>query len=149
LKIFLDVDNKLWHIGEKDFPVIENISNDELKWFKEKYEFALNIHENAEITQEEADKLSEEWYVRLCKVALNSDVKTVKDSNCTDQEFGEFTAELYNFISELRTIEEAKKFPLYDPKIGKMPGPNAISESDLQNNFATPPDSARSSSLST
>jgi len=134
-KLFLDIKNKIWKIGNKEFPVIENISNEKLKWFEETMEWASKVEGTNKITQEEAEKVDEEWWERLCNVALGTDVKTVMDSKCTEDDFRKFMAELWIFSSVEKTIEKSKQNPLYDPKV-KLFISGGLIESDLQDNFA-------------
>ena len=43
----------------------------------------------------------------------------VLDTGISEPEFRDLMAEVYNFLATLGTIEKAKRFVLYDPKIQK------------------------------
>ena len=116
---YLDIKEKVWKIRDQKYPVVENLSMKELKWFKDKYKEIVKKNESGKLTQTEALEFDEIWWEKLCKVGLNTTMEKVIDSNCTEKEFRDFMAELYNFLSNLSTIEEAKQFALYDPEIQK------------------------------
>ena len=116
---YLDLKDKVWKIKDQKYPVIENLPMKELKWFKDKYKEIIKKNESGKLTQTEALEFDEVWWEKLCKVVLNTTLEKVIDSNCTEKEFRDFMAELYNFLSNLSTIEEAKQFALYDQEIQK------------------------------
>ena len=116
---YLDLKDKVWKIKDQKYPVIENLPMKELKWFKDKYKEIIKKNESGKLTQTEALEFDEVWWEKLCKVGLNTTMEKVIDSNCTEKEFRDFMAELYNFLSNLSTIEEAKQFALYDQEIQK------------------------------
>ena len=117
--VYLNIEKKVWVIGNKEYKVIENTSMKDLKWFKSAYKDIVKKNEDGTLTQSDALEFDEEWWNKLCKVGLNSTVEDVQDSNCTEKQFREFMAELYHFLSIITTIEEAKLSALYDPKIQK------------------------------
>ena len=117
--VYLNIEKKVWAIGNKEYKVIENTSMKDLKWFKSAYKDIVKKNEDGTLTQSDALEFDEEWWDRLCKVGLKSTVEDVQDSNCTEKQFREFMAELYHFLSIITTLEEAKLSALYDPKIQK------------------------------
>ena len=117
--VYLNIEKKVWVIGNKEYKVIENTSMKDLKWFKSAYKDIVKKNEDGVLTQSDALQFDEEWWEKLCKVGLSSTVEDVQDSNCTEKQFREFMAELYHFLSIITTIEEAKLSALYDPKIQK------------------------------
>lgn len=117
--VFLDLEKKVWKIKNIEFPVIENIPMKDLKWFKDEYKSIIKKNESGELTQAEALEFDEKWWEKLCTIGLGSSIEKVMDSNCTEKEFREFMAELYNFLSTISTIEEAKQSALYVPKTQK------------------------------
>lgn len=114
--MYLDIQKKVWRIRTKEYPVIENIPMKNLKWFKDQYIEILRKNENGKLSQVEAIEFDETWWKKLCEVGLASTMEDVMDSNCTEREFRDFMAELYNFLSNLSTIDVAKQSGLYDPK---------------------------------
>lgn len=88
-----------------------------LKWFKDEYKNIIKKNEEGKLTQVEAMEFDEIWWKKLCEVGLKSTMDDVLNSECTEREFRDFMAELYNFLSNISTIEEAKQSVLYDPEI--------------------------------
>ena len=117
--VYLNIEKKVWVIGNKEYKVIENTSMKDLKWFKSAYKDIVKKNEDGVLTQSDALQFDEEWWEKLCKVGLSSTVEDVQDSNCTEKQFREFMAELYHFLSIITTLEEAKLSVLYDPTIQK------------------------------
>lgn len=115
--MYLDIQKKVWKIRNKEYPVIENIPMKNLKWFKDQYIEILRKNESGKLSQVEAIEFDETWWKKLCEVGLASTMEDVMDSDCTEREFRDFMAELYNFLSNLSTIDVAKQSGLYDPKI--------------------------------
>lgn len=114
--MYLDIQKKVWKIKNKEYPVIENISMKSLKWFKDEYRKIIKKNEEGKLTQIEAMEFDEVWWKKLCEVGLKTTMDDVLNSECTEREFRDFMAELYNFLSNLSTIEEAKQSGLYDPE---------------------------------
>ena len=117
--VYLNIEKKVWVIGNKEYKVIENTSMKDLKWFKSAYKDIVKKNEDGVLTQSDALQFDEEWWEKLCKVGLSSTVEDVQDSNCTEKQFREFMAELYHFLSVITTLEEAKLSVLYDQTIQK------------------------------
>jgi len=113
---YLDVEKKVWKIGKLEIPVKEDIPMKEMKWFKDKYKDVIKKSESGELTQIEALEFDEEWWHNLCKIGLGKTMEEVMESNCTEKQFRDLMAELYNFLSNLGSIEEAKQFVLYVQK---------------------------------
>ena len=117
--VFLDVKNKVWKIKDLEIPVIENIPMKEMLWFREKIKWTSEQEEKGSLTTSEALKVDEEWWDNIAKVGLDTTVEKILDTGISESEFRELMAEVYNFLSHLGTIEKAKQFVLYDPKIQK------------------------------
>jgi hypothetical protein len=114
--VFLDIKDKVWRIKDKEYKVIEDIPMKDLKWFKDKYKEIIKKNEEKKLTQTEALEFDDLWWTKLCEVGLGTTIDDVLDSNCTEKQFRDFMAELYNFLSNVSTIEEAKQLDLYDQK---------------------------------
>ena len=117
--VFLDIKNKVWKIKDLEIPVIENIPMKEMLWFREKIKWTSEQEEKGSLTTSEALKVDEEWWDNIAKVGLDTTVEKILDTGISESEFRELMAEVYNFLSQLGTIEKAKQFVLYDPKIQK------------------------------
>jgi len=86
----------------------------DLKWFKTEYKNVIKKNEDGKLTQVEALEFDEMWWKKLCEIGLHSTMDDVLESNCTEREFRDFMSELYNFLSNLSTIDAAKQSGLYD-----------------------------------
>jgi len=117
--VFLDVKDKVWKIKDLEIPVIENIPMKEMLWFREKIKWTSEQEEKGSLTTSEALKVDEEWWDNIAKVGLDTTIEKILDTGISESEFRELMAEVYNFLSQLGTIEKAKQFVLYDPKIQK------------------------------
>jgi len=114
--VYLNIEKKVWAIKTKEYKVIENISMKDLKWFRTEYKDIIKRTESGELTQTEALEFDEKWWDKLCEIGLATTVDDILDCNCTEKEFRDFMAELYYFLSQVSTIEEAKLSVLYAPK---------------------------------
>ncbi len=112
--MYLDTEKKIWKIRSKEYKVIEDIPMKNLKWFKDEYKNIIKKNEEGKLTQVEAMEFDETWWKKLCEVGLKTTMDDVLESNCTEREFRDFMAELYNFLSTLSTIDVAKQSGLYD-----------------------------------
>ena len=117
--VFLDVNKKVWIIKDLEIPVIEDTPMKDMKWFRDKVKWAAEREEKQDITQTEALKVDEEWWEKTCQVGLGKSVDDILDTGISEPDFRELMAEVYNFLSQLGTIEKAKQFALYDPEILK------------------------------
>ena len=117
--VFLDVKKKTWNIRDLEIPVIENIPMKEMLWFREKIKWSSEQEQKGTLTTGQALKIDEEWWDNIAKVGLDTTIEKILDTGISESEFRELMAEVYNFLSQLGTIERAKQFVLYDPKIQK------------------------------
>ena len=116
---FLDVNKKVWIIKDIEIPVIEDTSMKDMKWFRDKVKWAAEREEQNDITQSEALAVDEEWWSKTCQVGLGKSMDDILDTGISEPDFRELMAEVYNFLAMLGTIERARQFALYDPKILK------------------------------
>lgn len=114
--VYLDLEKKVWKIRSKEYPVKEDLSMKQLKWFKDKYKSIIKSNEEGKLTQSEALEFDELWWTKLCEVGLDTTMEDVMDSDCTEKEFRELMAEVYNFLLNISTIDEARLSDLYAPK---------------------------------
>lgn len=117
--VFLNVDKKVWIIKDLEIPVIEDTPMKDMKWFRDKVKWAAEREEKQDITQTEALSVDEEWWEKTCQVGLGKSMEDILDTGISEPDFRELMAEVYNFLATLGTIEKAKLFALYDPKILK------------------------------
>ena len=115
--VFLDVNKKAWVIKDLEIPVIENVSMKEMKWFREKIKWSAEREEKGDITPGEALQTDEDWWAKTAEIGLGVSVDDILETGITEPDFRELMAEVYNFLAILGTIEKAKQFAIYDPKI--------------------------------
>jgi len=137
-KPFFNPDKKSWLIGTSVFPLIENISEENLKIINELNAIPNKVESGEiEMTQAEADEVDAKIRENVYKFGLGSDLKTIRSLITTEQE-GKLFAEVFLFITKIKTLENAKQDPIYDPRVisGQERARNGgLMESDLQNNF--------------
>jgi hypothetical protein len=117
--VFLDVNKKVWIIKDIEIPVIENIPMKDMKWFRDKVKWVAEREEKQDITQSQALSVDEEWWSKTCEIGLGKSMDDILDTGISEPDFRELMSEVYNFLVTLGTIEKAKLFALYDPKILK------------------------------
>jgi hypothetical protein len=137
-KPFFNIDKKAWIVGTSEFPLIENISEENMKIINDLYD----IPEKAEtgeihMTQAEADEIDIKVRENVYKFGLGTDLKTVK-SLLNDEQEGKLFSEVFLFITRTKTLENAKQTPIYDPRViegQERARSGGLMEYDLQNNF--------------
>ncbi len=117
--VFLDVDKKVWIIKGLEVPVIENTPRADLQWFKDKVKWVAEREEKNDITQSEALKVDEEGWEKVTEIGLGISIDEINKTGITEPDFRDLMVEVYNFLSQLTTIERAKLFVLYDQEIQK------------------------------
>ena len=117
--MFLDVKKKVWIIKDLTIPVTENVSMKDMTWFRNKVKWAAEREEKGDITQTQALEVDQEWWDKTCEIGLGKTMDDILDTAISEPDFRELMAEVYNFLATLGTIEKAKLFALYDPKILK------------------------------
>jgi hypothetical protein len=117
--VFLNVDKRVWVIKDLEIPVIENTPMKDMKWFRDKVKWASEREEKGDITTTQALQTDEEWWEKTCQVGLGKSMEDILDTGISEPDFRELMSEVYNFLAALGTIEKAKQFVLYDPKILK------------------------------
>jgi hypothetical protein len=137
-KPFFSIDKKSWIIGTSEFSLIENVSEENIKIITELYEIPDKMKSGEmHMTQEEADDLDTQVRENVYKFGLGTNLKIIK-SLITDEQEGKLFAEVFLFITKIKTLENAKQDPIYDPRIiegQERTRSGGLMESDLQNNF--------------
>jgi hypothetical protein len=112
--------------------VIENISETDLKWFTDKMELTEKVGAgDIDMTQDESDKIDEEVREKLYECGLGTDLKTIR--SILNEDEGKLFGELYFFMTQTKTLENARQYPLYNSSLQSQSG--ELNESDLENNF--------------
>jgi hypothetical protein len=137
-KPFFSIDKKAWIVGTSEFPLIENISEEQNKIINDPLVIADKVESGEiEMTQLEADEIDKKTRENVYKFGLGTDLKTIK-SLISDEQESELFGEVFLFITKIKTLENAKQDPIYDPRVisgQERARSGGLLESDLQNNF--------------
>ncbi len=135
---FFNIERKSWIVGTSAFPLIENISEEHLKIIDELNAIPEKVESGEiEMTQTEADEVDTKIRENVYKFGLGTDLKTIRSLIDNEKE-GKLFAEVHFFITKIKTLENAKQDPIYDPRVIAGQGrtrTGELTESDLQNNF--------------
>lgn len=119
MELFLDVDKKIWKINDLEIPVIEDTPMKEIQWFRDKTKEAHELESNDKLSPVDAMNFDEEWWEKTCQLGLGKSMKEIIDTGLSQKRFRSLMAEVYNFLAEITTIEEAKQLGLYAPETKK------------------------------
>lgn len=114
--LYLDPELKVWHVGKIDLPVIEDVPMSELQWFRDKTKEIESQKENKTLTLLKGLEYDEEWWEKTCQVGLGKTMKEVQATGISEPKFRALMAEVFYFLQNFGTIEEAKQSGLYDQK---------------------------------
>lgn len=115
--LFLDINKNVWVIGKLEIPVIEDVSMKDLKWFRDKTREVEAMREKGTLTTVIGLDIDEEWWKRTCKVGLGKTLEQILDTGISEPKFRMLMAEVFHFLQNYGTVEEAKRSGLYDPEI--------------------------------
>jgi hypothetical protein len=115
--LFLDTEKKVWKVEKLEIPVIENVPMNDLKWFREKTKEIETLRETNKLTVKKGLEVDEEWWENTCKVGLGKTMSQVLASGISEPKFRMLMAEVFHFLQNFGTIEEAKRSGIYDPEI--------------------------------
>ena len=137
-KPYFDVEKESWIVGTSEFPLIENISEENLKIINNLYTIPDKVQSGKiEMTQAEADEVDTKIRDNVYKFGLGTDLKTIQ-SLIDNEEERKLFPEVFLFITKIKTLENAKQDPIYDPRViagQERAKHGGLMESDLQNNF--------------
>ena len=137
-KPYFDTEKESWIVGTSEFPLIENVSEENLKIINDLYTIPDKVQSGEiEMTQAEADELDTKIRDNVYKFGLGTDLKTIQ-SLIDNEEERKLFPEVFLFITKIKTLENAKQDPIYDPRViagQERTRHGGLMESDLQNNF--------------
>ena len=128
-KPYFDPEKGSWIVGTSEFPLIENISEVNLKIIDHIY-----VIQPEDVIEMVDTHIRDEVY----KFALGTDLKTIQSLIHEDAE-RELFVEVFVFVIQIKTLENAKQDSIYNPVFiaGQERARNAgLNELDLQNNFS-------------
>jgi hypothetical protein len=114
--LFLDVENKVWNVGKLKIPVLENIPMKDLKWFRDKTIEIESLRESNKLTVKKGVEFDNEWWNKTCQIGLGKTMDQVLESGISEPKFRALMAEVFYFLQNFGTIEEAKQSGIYDQK---------------------------------
>jgi len=117
--LFLDIKNKVWKIKDVEIPVIENVPMKELLWFRKKSKEAEELKKSEKATLADGLKFDDDWWEKTCELGLGKTMEEVLDTGISEKDFRLLMAEVFNFLTVLCTIDEAKLSGIYDQEIQK------------------------------
>jgi len=136
---FLNPYEKTWNIGAKQFVFKENIPEDKMQEILEMLDIPNKVERGElDYTQEEADVLDEKIRETLYQAYFDVSLETIR--SLLGSEEGKLFGELMIFITQLKTLENAKNSPYYDERfrgqnVLEMNKDGTVTEFDLENNF--------------
>lgn len=115
--LFLDVEKKVWNVGKLKIPVIENVPMKDLLWFRQKSKEIEDMKEKDKLTIKKGIELDEEWWNKTCQVGLGKTMEQVLESGISEPNFRMLMAEVFHFLQNYGSIDEAKRSGLYGQEI--------------------------------
>lgn len=112
--LFLDIENKVWKVGKLEIPVIEDVSMKDLKWFRDKTREVEDMREKGTLTTKVGLDIDEEWWKKTCKIGLGKTLDQILDTGISEPKFRMLMAEVFHFLQNFGTVEEAKRSGIYD-----------------------------------
>lgn len=89
----------------------------DLNWFREKTKEIEDLRESNKLTQRKGLEFDEQWWDNTCKIGLKKSMKEVLDTGISEPNFRKLMQEVFYFLQNFGTIEEAKQSGIYNPKI--------------------------------
>ena len=114
--LFLDVEKKVWKVGKTEIPVIENVPMKDLLWFREKTKEIEEMRESNKLTILKGLEVDKEWWNNTCKIGLGKTMDQILETGISEPKFRMLMAEVFHFLQNFGTVEEAKQSGIYDPE---------------------------------
>lgn len=119
MELFLNLDKKTWIIKDLEIPVIEDVPMKDLLWFRNKSKEAEKLKESEDATVADGLKFDEDWWEKTCELGLGKTMEEIIDTGISEKQFRSLMAEVFNFLTVLCSIDEARQSGIYDQKIQK------------------------------
>ena len=117
---YLDLDRKVWKIGNLEIPVIEDVPMKETKWFNKALTEKQRIIDEAEkdetkegLSDADIAAFEQEWFSKVANLAFGKTVEDIEESGITLPQFREVMAEAFLFLTVHGSIEKAKQSDMY------------------------------------
>jgi len=117
MELFLNLDKKAWIIKDLEIPVIEDVPMKDLLWFRNKSKEAEKLKESEDATVADGLKFDEDWWEKTCELGLGKTMEEIIDTGISEKQFRSLMAEVFNFLTVLCSIDEARQSGIYDQKI--------------------------------
>lgn len=116
---FLDTTKRVWKVGKLEIPVIEDVPMEHMMWFDTKMREVKKKESDGKLTETDALKFDEEWWVKVAEIGLGLTKDEVIKSGISKPDFKILMAEVYNFLENIGTVERAKQSAFYAAKTQK------------------------------
>jgi hypothetical protein len=117
MELFLNLDKKAWIIKDLEIPVIEDVPMKDLLWFRNKSKEAEKLKTSEDATVADGLKFDEDWWEKTCELGLGKTMEEIIDTGISEKQFRSLMAEVFNFLTVLCSIDEARQSGIYDQKI--------------------------------
>jgi len=120
VELFLNLEKKVWVIKDLEIPVIENVPMKDLLWFRNKSKEAEKLKSSEEATIADGLEFDEEWWEKTCELGLGKTMEEILDTGISEKQFRSLMQEVFNFLTVLCSIDEAKQSGIYDQETTKQ-----------------------------
>lgn len=120
VELFLNLEKKAWVIKDLEIPVIENVPMKDLLWFRNKSKELEKLKNKEGVTVTEGLEFDEEWWKKTCELGLGKTMEEIIDTGISEKQFRSLMQEVFNFLTVLCSIDEAKLSGIYDQETTKQ-----------------------------
>lgn len=120
VELFLNLEKKVWVIKDLEIPVIENVPMKDLLWFRNKSKELEKLKNKEGVTVTEGLEFDEEWWKKTCELGLGKTMEEIIDTGISEKQFRSLMQEVFNFLTVLCSIDEAKLSGIYDQETTKQ-----------------------------
>ena len=120
VELFLNLEKKVWVIKDLEIPVIENVPMKDLLWFRNESKEAEKLKNSKDATMTDGLEFDERWWEKTCELGLGKTMEEILDTGISEKQFRSLMQEVFNFLTVLCSIDEAKQSGIYDQEMTKQ-----------------------------
>ena len=120
VELFLNLEKKAWVIKNLEIPVIENVPMKDLLWFRNESKEAEKLKNSEDATMTDGLEFDERWWQKTCELGLGKTMEEILDTGISEKQFRSLMQEVFNFLTVLCSIDEAKQSGIYDQETTKQ-----------------------------
>ena len=120
MELFLNLEKKVWIIKDLEIPVIENVPMKDLLWFRNESKEAEKLKSSEDATMTDGLEFDERWWEKTCELGLGKTMEEILDTGISEKQFRSLMQEVFNFLTVLCSIDEAKQSGIYDQETTKQ-----------------------------